>query len=125
MQWVAKDAPVCYVQDPAWVQACADRFAALRAGPWSDNAVTGQLSEVQQQLAPAAERTLTRQAAPLFFEIMLSPGKFVEYALMDASRTTRGTPVLGTLADTLTELLRASERKKPQFNRNWAKYLYR
>ena len=51
------------LQDPAWVQACATRYAALRAGPWSNNSLANELQVMQQQLGEAAVRTLTRQVA--------------------------------------------------------------
>ena len=49
------------LQDPEWVEACADRFAALRAGPWSNATISGKIGALQGLLGEAAERTLTRR----------------------------------------------------------------
>jgi len=47
-------------KDPQWVKACADRYATLRAGAWSNDTISGDLGALQSLLGDAATRTFTR-----------------------------------------------------------------
>jgi hypothetical protein len=51
--------------DAAFAPAAAARYASLRAGPWSDAAVTGALAAKRREVGGAGPRTLARWEAEL------------------------------------------------------------
>ena len=50
------------MQDPGFQTLCAQRFQALRAGPWADAVVNATLAKQQATIQPAATRTLNKCA---------------------------------------------------------------